>query len=262
MQLHRRAVLAVLGATIALCGGVALFTSSPTGAGRPSVGELASANNEFAFDLYGRLAGEPGNLCLSPLSIDMALAMARAGARGRTADQITRTLHLPAGTRDIGFAVLLRDLDNKTVTGNQLVLANSLWIQRGLPVRRQFRKTLRDQYGAYLSAVDFGASAETARQQINAWIASATHGNIEDMIRPGSVRSGTDLVVVSAVYFMGAWATPFDDDATRPLPFHLSSTETVSAPTMSTTGLFRYTATETMQSLEMPYASAAGERRP
>ena len=54
----------------------------------PVLGEqelLASrANNEFGLDLYRELAGESGNLCISPLSIMTAFAMTSNGADGRT----------------------------------------------------------------------------------------------------------------------------------------------------------------------------------
>ena len=45
--------------------------------------QLAIANNTFAFDLFARLAKDPGNLVLSPFSIDAALAMTSAGAGGK-----------------------------------------------------------------------------------------------------------------------------------------------------------------------------------
>jgi hypothetical protein len=50
--------------------------------------EVVKANNAFAFDLYKHLAKEPGNLVVSPFSIDTALTMAYAGARGNTASQM------------------------------------------------------------------------------------------------------------------------------------------------------------------------------
>ena len=44
--------------------------------------DLRNANNAFALDLYARLAKEPGNRVVSPLSVDVALTMTCAGARG------------------------------------------------------------------------------------------------------------------------------------------------------------------------------------
>ncbi len=58
----------------------------------------ATATNAFAVDLYQQLAEKPdGNLFLSPWSIATVLTMATEGARGETAAEMRRVLHLPEG---------------------------------------------------------------------------------------------------------------------------------------------------------------------
>src|SRR5262245_37276493 len=55
---------------------------------------LAAGNNQFAIELYKKLAEkDDGNIVVSPYSISSALAMTYAGARGETAEQMARTLH-------------------------------------------------------------------------------------------------------------------------------------------------------------------------
>src|SRR6266851_2439828 len=49
---------------------------------------IGPANNAFAAELYGKLAAGEGNLFFSPNSIETALAMTCAGARGNTATQM------------------------------------------------------------------------------------------------------------------------------------------------------------------------------
>ena len=46
----------------------------------------AGHQSEFALRLYEGLRARAGNLCFSPFSIQTALGMAYAGARGETAD--------------------------------------------------------------------------------------------------------------------------------------------------------------------------------
>ena len=56
-----------------------------TAAEAPPAAETAvvvNGNNAFAFDLYGRLRNQEGNLFCSPYSISAALAMTSPGARG------------------------------------------------------------------------------------------------------------------------------------------------------------------------------------
>ncbi len=48
--------------------------------------------SNFAADLSARLAAMPGNLLFSPYSVNVALGMALAGARGETREQLAQVL--------------------------------------------------------------------------------------------------------------------------------------------------------------------------
>ena len=53
----------------------------------------ATGTGSVGIDLYHRLATGDGNLCLSPYSIENALAMTFAGADGKTREEMARVLH-------------------------------------------------------------------------------------------------------------------------------------------------------------------------
>mgnify|MGYP001058443400 CR=1 FL=1 len=55
--------------------------------------KLVDGNNAFTLDLYHTLSEAEGNLFFSPYSISLALAMAYAGARGETEQQMADVLH-------------------------------------------------------------------------------------------------------------------------------------------------------------------------
>ena len=55
----------------------------------------ATATNQLAVDLHRQLATGDDNLCVSPYSIESALAMTFAGADGQTRTQMARVLPLP-----------------------------------------------------------------------------------------------------------------------------------------------------------------------
>ena len=58
------------------------------------VNEIATNNNQFAFDLYQELIkNENGNIFFSPFSISTALAMTYAGADQNTANEMANTMH-------------------------------------------------------------------------------------------------------------------------------------------------------------------------
>ena len=72
----------------------------------------ARSTNEFGLDLYRKIAAGEGNLCLSPYSIDCALAMTLAGADGETRTEMARVLHLdPTADVDSSFAALQKSLE-------------------------------------------------------------------------------------------------------------------------------------------------------
>jgi serpin B len=54
---------------------------------------VVDGNTQFACDLYQKLKDIEGNLFLSPYSISAPLAMAYAGAREKTAEQMAGTMH-------------------------------------------------------------------------------------------------------------------------------------------------------------------------
>lgn len=84
--------------------------------------------NQFGVDLFQRLRRTEGNLFLSPYSISSALAMTTTGARGETAVQMTKVLHLPAdaarfsGLHQGLISTLLSESKNYDIR-----IANAVW---------------------------------------------------------------------------------------------------------------------------------------
>ena len=59
----------------------------------------AGAINQLGLDLHRRLAKPGSNLCLSPYSIQGALAMTFAGADGATREEMAKVLNFQRATR-------------------------------------------------------------------------------------------------------------------------------------------------------------------
>ncbi len=246
----------VMYAVVALLTAVALVCSfafaSPADV---EVATLVKGNNQFAFDLYHKLSGKEGNLFLSPYSISTALAMTSAGARGKTAEEMTNVLHFPAQEElHPTMAALIRTINvGGGKKGSELSTANALWGAPGYPFRPEFLNLARREYGAELRNLDFAGDPEGARRTINGWVERATKDKIKDLIARGVLDAGTRLVLTNAIYFKGTWERPFRKEGTRDEDFRASGGK-VAARMMHQKAHSGYVETDELQALEMPYA--------
>lgn len=222
---------------------------------RAAESPIGAANRAFAIGLYHQLDAQPGNLFFSPASIQAALAMAAAGARGETQQQMDAVLHLAPGGGSKEFGDFL-----KTQTGGKafdLSIANSLWAQQGYAIAPDFIKTVQTDFGAGFFEVDFRTQTEAARQKINDWVAQATSQKIKDLIPPRALQPLTRMVLANAIYFKGSWESPFQENATRPGPFHLANGQDKQVPLMEQQETCGYSETPDFQVLSLLYQ---GER--
>jgi serpin B len=234
-----------------------LIAAMPAVCGEPGdVPSVANGINALAFDLYGKLRSEDGNLFLSPYSISTALAMTWAGARGATEQEMAKTLHFDLGQDQLHPACgqLIERLNAAGKAGDfELDVANRLWGQSDYKILTDFQKTVKTFYGADIAPADFQKNAEGARKEINGWVEKKTKDKIKDLLQPGVLQPLTRLVLVNAIYFKGAWTTAFDKKATTTRPFTLENGKKVNVPMMRQVKDFAYAEDETVQVLELPY---------
>src|SRR6476619_5404490 len=83
---------------------------------------VAKATNELGVDLHRQLATGDENLCISPYSIESALAMTFAGADGETRTEMARVLHLTNDSNvPASFAALQHSLEEMSARTVELV---------------------------------------------------------------------------------------------------------------------------------------------
>ena len=218
--------------------------------------DVTPGMNRFAAATYRQLAQTSGNLILSPFCISTAVSMLLDGARGQTAAGMAAALDQihPGPGYHAAVAALAAELTKQANGGgNQLAIANGLWVQQGFPLASEFEQTIRTLYQAPLTSLDFHAHADKARQEINSWTAQHTNDRIPELFAPGSMDAATRLVLTSAIYFYGKWRLPFDPSATRPEPFQLGAGRTADAKFMHQNADFLYGETPDAQILEMRY---------
>jgi serpin B len=240
---------------IALAHAAALFAQPPSPP-NPNQVALTKGNNAFAADLYSQLRAQPGNLFFSPASVSTAFGMAYAGAKGTTATEMATTLHftLPLAQLHPAMGALLTAL-NATHADYQLRVANALWAEQSEKFLPSYVALTKKNYGAGFRPVDFEKQADKVRLTINDWVAKQTEDKIQNLLQPGSVTAETRLVITNAIYFKGTWQTQFEKSQTENEDFHLTASQTVTAPLMHINGGYSYFNGGSFQALSIPYKS-------
>lgn len=220
----------------------------------------------FGYALHDRIAKPSENTVISPLSIGLAFGMARAGAKGETAAQIDEVLHFPPRIHDA-----LNALEQGIVSGEAppplpepdatrdategpqppvVTIANGLFAQEGVTVKRPFLEILARHYGAGVRVVDFEAG--TAKAAIDAWVRERTADRIEKLF--DEIPPDTRVVLANAIYLKADWEVPFVEEPVRAGPFTLTDGTVVDATMMRRLDTMRYAEGDGWQAVEIPYA--------
>jgi serpin B len=218
--------------------------------------KLVRSINDFGASLYHLLAeSNDDNLLLSPLNIAQTLAMVYAGARGRTEREMAKALsvNLPQRKYHRAFNALDASLREES-PAVRLQRLTSTWLQKDYPVVDSYLDLLAEEYGAPLYQVDFRATPELIRQDINQWVADSTSDRITDLLPPGNIDCDTRLVVTDVLTFQADWATPFDLAQTRPAPFQGADGSSAMVDMMNVRTRLPYAHGPWGEAVQLPYA--------
>ena len=226
------------------------------------VSVVAKATNKFALDLHKSLANRDqfanDNLFYSPTSLLIALAMTCYGARGNTAVEIKKVLHVASvSSLDLNKSMkkFIDTLNGASDENNKLLTANRLFVQKSFEILEAFKEGTREFYDAELALVDYITNAEKVTEEINHWVEQKTNDKIKDLIPPGMLSSDTRLTLVNAIYFKGLWLEQFKKEKTVSKSFFVSQNEEIKVEMMRQEADFKYFESQDLacQVLEMPY---------
>ena len=199
-----------------------------------------------------------GNICLSPYSIQAALAMTYAGAHGSTMSQMAEALDFPKNPAELadGFQKLDAALAASRERGGKdatLHVANRLFGATGFSFRPAFLELLKLQFSAPLEGLDFQKNPSAAADLINAWVEQQTEKRIQNLIPQNALDKTTTLVLVNALYLKIPWAEEFAAGATKDLPFLVSGRDKADVPTMARTDSFGYSELPGFKAVGVPF---------
>ena len=196
-----------------------------------------------ALRLYRQLARGSGNVFVSPYSLEMALAMAQAGAHGSTARAFAQVLGSdPAGSPA-----------QPGGNGLSFTVANALWPQRRFPLRPGYVAEIQTKFAGQVQPLDFSGAPQASARIINHWVSAKTHGRIDSLVSASEIDRQTSLLLTDAVYFKGAWVKPFEPGDTYRQNFHLSGGRRVRTGMMHNTAHFDFYRGKTFKMLVLPF---------
>jgi len=204
--------------------------------------------------IYG-LQTNDENIAISPLSLNMALAMVWNGANGETKQAIQQAMGMgdyqQSEVND--YFKKLREAFVKTDPTVKLAIANSIWSRQGFPVKSSFYDINKNYYQAEVKEVDF--TSPNTLKQINQWCSDNTNGLIKEIIK--EIPSDMMMYLINALYFKGEWANQFDPSATRETAFTKENGSSVQVKMMNQDITLPYYQDETLSSVSMPFGNNA-----
>ena len=160
----------------------------------------------LSVDLFKAMSKESKNkdLLISPLSIELALAMTANGAKGQTKAEIEKLLCGDMTVEELNLYlnnyVSLLPTDNKY----KMHIANSIWFrdeEDRLTVNEAFLEKNKDYYGAQIFKKNFNDSQTVT--DINDWVKTNTDGMIDKIVE--DISRDTVMYLINALCFDAEW---------------------------------------------------------
>jgi len=214
-------------------------------------------DNEFALDMLRNTIKEAdeSNVFISPLSVSIALGMARNGADGSTRTEMETALRMSGLSADKinqYYSIMLDSLptaDSKTT----LKIANSIWYRNGFQMKRPFLDINASFFKAEIRSLDF--SGVGAVDTINNWCALKTNNLINEVIN--EIPEMAMMYLINAVYFKGQWTYQFEKKRTYQTNFTDELGHLTEVNMMNRIDTFAYYRDADGEYLDLPYGNGA-----
>jgi serpin B len=215
--------------------------------------DMVGSLNSFSLDLYKQLKSDKENLFFSPFSIDVALLIAKEGAKSATKTEFEKVLHVDSNLHENEARDFVQQLKSFKYSSNQLNVSNSIWIQNNYRLKTEFQNKIQTNYFADIFHVNF-ADKLRSTTKINNWAAQKTNNLIKDLISPDQITVSTKLVLINAIYFKDRWDKEFEKHLTKKDDFYGVNNDTVKIDFMHESGYYNYFENADFQYISKDYA--------
>jgi serine protease inhibitor len=216
------------------------------------VDKISEANNKVAFKFLNEMVNthKNENVVISPLSLNTVLSLTQNGAAGKTKEEMLQSLEMKGlDDRMINESYQSVIAHYNSLKSIEIKMGNSIWMNKGLQVREDFKSIGRNFYEAEISTVDF--SKNSATETINKWISKQTAGNIKKIV--DSFDKNTAMALINTVYFKGKWSKSFNEKNTSKQKFTSSDNSVKEVDMMKEQLSVDYLKGEDFQAIRLPY---------
>lgn len=195
--------------------------------------EIQHGIRDFSLRLYSKESGrsdDDHNFVIAPMSVCLALGVARGAVAGESAEQLDQVLGLPPQSHAKATAEAIATFVAPSVESayNEWTQATAevTWASatgffagKGLEFNPDFVRRVGDSLGVAAQNQPFASDPARSGREINRWVQKETSDQIEGFLESRTLKPSTQLLLVSAIWFNGDWLQSFDEKLTRPRPF-------------------------------------------
>ena len=153
-------------------------------------------------------AGADQNVCISPVSVELAFGMAESGAGGNTLSQIESVVG--GGIAIDEMSPLLYDLSTRMKNAPDVDwnVANSIWLKdEGIyELIPEFASKASSWYDAQVWKAPFN---DTTLNDINGWVDHETRGMIPNIL--DKISDEARMYIINALAFEAEWLNEYED---------------------------------------------------
>jgi len=173
---------------------------------------FTSAVADFSVRLLQQTATGTENVLLSPLVVELALAMTANGASGDTLAQMEKVLAGKLRLDDLNAALPAWANSLPATEKARFRLGDSIWVRDApeVTIVPAFLQTNANYYAADIFKAPFDDAMLNA---LNGWVNEQTEGMIPTML--DSLDPDLIMVLLSALAFDAEWATQYDEYSIR-----------------------------------------------
>ena len=169
---------------------------------------------KLTYEVYAD-SNKQSNICISPVSVYMALALATECANGETRDEILNAVGVTydevKNFTKVLYAFSNREYYYTNMMNNKKILAfeelaNSIWVDKNTTLKEDGINNLANNFNCDLFSVNFKTSE--GEKAINAYIKEKTHGIIDSDI---DLSPETLITLINTFYLKEVWNEDGDE---------------------------------------------------